>query len=401
MKINKTLVRGSFSLLIAFGLFNFLQFIFQFSMARMLSISDYGILATLSSIIYILLIFTESIQTIITKYSSIENDNGKLKNLLIKSLKKTSNISLIMFVCYLGISLLLSPILKISYLLLSFSGLIIFLIFFKPVTLGILQGKEKFKALGTNMVLEAFGKLILSIFFVYLGWKVYGAMMGVILGGLFSFSFSFFQLKDILRAKERKIKIEGIYDYAKPTFLIMGILIIFYSLDVIIAKIVFSPEIAGTYAIASVLGKIVFWGTLPISKAMLPLTSSNYKSKRKSKNLFMNALGILLIGIVLLLTLFYIFPEILVKLFSGKMLPGAITILFYEGLAFGFISLANLILIYKLSIGKLRGYQFLIIFVLIEISLLSYFSDNLIEFSIAFITSSVAFLWGTIYLLRE
>jgi O-antigen/teichoic acid export membrane protein len=181
----------------------------------------------------------------------------------------------------------------------------------------------------------------------------------------------------------------------------MGILIIFYSLDVIIAKIVFSPEIAGTYAIASVLGKIVFWGTLPISKAMLPLTSSNYKSKRKSKNLFMNALGILLIGIVLLLTLFYIFPEILVKLFSGKMLPGAITILFYEGLAFGFISLANLILIYKLSIGKLRGYQFLIIFVLIEISLLSYFSDNLIEFSIAFITSSVAFLWGTIYLLRE
>jgi O-antigen/teichoic acid export membrane protein len=57
-------------------------------MARMLSIIDYGILAALYAIIYILGIFIESIQTVMMKYSSGENDNGRLKSLLKKTLKK-------------------------------------------------------------------------------------------------------------------------------------------------------------------------------------------------------------------------------------------------------------------------------------------------------------------------
>ena len=401
MKINKNLIGGSAVLLVAFGLFNILNFVFQFSMARMLSVSDYGILASLFSLIYILLVFSESIQTIITKYSSNEKDKGKLKTLLIKSSRKTFHLSLIIFCSYLLVSIFLSFLLKINYLLLSISGLLIFLIFFKPITLGILQGRKKFKSLGINLVLDASAKLILGVFFVYIGWRIYGALIGILIGGLISFSFSFFQLRDILKKKKKKSKIIGIYDYAKPTFWIMGILIFFYSVDVLIAKIFFSPEIAGTYAIASILGKIIFWGTLPVSKAMFPLTSSSSKSQKKSKNIFGNALGIILVGIFSILTLFYFFPEILINFFSGKVIPEAIEILFYVGVSFGIISLANLILIYKLSLGKTKGYKLLFIFVFLEIFLLSYFSNNLVEFSIAFITSSVAFLWGIIYILRD
>ncbi len=400
LKINEKIVKGSFILLLAFGLFNFFNFMFQFFMARMLSVSEYGVLATLFAVIYILFIFSESVQMIIVKYSANENDEGKLKSLLKKSSKKAFLISIILFIFYLAASIPLSSILKIDYLLLSFNGLIIFLSFFLPLTRGIMQGRRRFKSFGFNIILESGIKLVLGIFFVYLGWKIYGAITALILGGSIAFFLSLISLKDVIKSEEKKAETEGIYNYAKPTFIISFIIIVFYSLDVVLAKIFFSPEIAGSYAIASILGKIILWGTLPISKAMFPISIENKKEGNKSGNVFINSLFILFLGIFFALIFFYFFPEFIIKIFSGKDIPGAISILFYLGIAFSLISLANLILLYKLSLGKVKGYLYLIIFIFIEIGLLSYFSKDLLQFSIAFITASAAFLWASIFLVE-
>src|SRR3989344_5009800 len=72
-------LRGSLILLISFGIFNVLNFLFQLIMARSLSIAEYGVLATLFSILYITNVMSESIQLVITKYSSSEESKGKLK----------------------------------------------------------------------------------------------------------------------------------------------------------------------------------------------------------------------------------------------------------------------------------------------------------------------------------
>ena len=53
MELNKSLLKGSLVLLIAFNLYNLLNFIFHFGMARLLSVADYGILLTLYSMIYL------------------------------------------------------------------------------------------------------------------------------------------------------------------------------------------------------------------------------------------------------------------------------------------------------------------------------------------------------------
>ncbi len=400
LKINKNLVKGSFILLIAFGLFNFFQFLFQLFMARMLSVSDYGILASLFAIIYIFLIFTESVQTIMTKYSASENNKGKLKSLLKKASHKAFFVALYLFVFYIILAIPLSFILRIDYSLLILNGLIIFIAFFMPINRGLMQGKERFKSLGLNLIIEAIGKLIFGVLLVYVGFKVYGAIIGVVLGGILAFAFSFSQLRDIIKEKEENVKTLGIYDYAKPAFIITSMIIVFYSLDMIMARIFFSPEIAGSYAIASILGKIILWGTLPISKAMFPM-SADIGNRKKAGNVFANALAILLLGIVAILIIFYLFPNFIIKIFSGKIVPEAISILFYLGIAFSFIALANLILLYKLSLGRVKGYAYLIIFVIIEIFLLWFFSGNLFQFSVAFITASAAFLWGSIVLIRD
>src|SRR3989344_6729189 len=122
IRINSTLVKGSVVLLIAFGVFNFFHFLFQFFMARMLSIPDYGILATILAVIYITAILTESIQTIIAKYSANENNAGRLHNLLRKSVAKAFYFGSISFIIYLLLAVPLSFLLKIDYLLLSLNG---------------------------------------------------------------------------------------------------------------------------------------------------------------------------------------------------------------------------------------------------------------------------------------
>ena len=117
MKLDRSLVKGSFILLIAFGLFNLFHFLFQFFMVRMLSISEYGILASLFAIIYILMVLSESIQTVIVKYSTKEESKGALKSLLKKSLRKTSSLSIFILILYLILSIPLSFLLNINYLL--------------------------------------------------------------------------------------------------------------------------------------------------------------------------------------------------------------------------------------------------------------------------------------------
>ena len=99
------------------------------------------------------------------------------------------------------IAIPLAILLKIEYPLLALTGLMILLFLIVPANRGMLQGKKRFKSLGFNMISEALTKLALAIFFVYIGWRVYGAIIATVLGVLISLLFSFLSLKDIIKSK--------------------------------------------------------------------------------------------------------------------------------------------------------------------------------------------------------
>ena len=400
MRLEKRLIKGSVILLITFGVFNVLNFAFHFFMARQLTVEDYGILATLFSIIYILSIFSESIQTVIVKFTTGENDNGRLKNILKKSLRKSSYFSFFIFAFYLIICIPLAPLLKIEYPLMALNGLIIFFIFLAPVTRGIIQGGKKFRSLGVNMIAESSLKLISSVLFVYLGFRVFGAIGGVIIGCLAGFGLSFLSLKEVMCAKEKQSETGGIYEYTAPVFFMVLFLFAFFGLDVVIAKIFFSEKLAGAYAISSILAKTIFFGTHPISRAMFPLIAEKEK-KDRSRNVLFNAFVILTIIVATALVLFYFASGFLVSLFSGGEIKESAEILFSLGVATSLLAYTNLVILYKLSIGKTKRYPLLGLFVLFELILLSCFTQSLLHFSIAFAVASAAFLLGSVILLDK
>ncbi|MBI3334438.1 oligosaccharide flippase family protein [Candidatus Pacearchaeota archaeon] len=400
--LQRKMLTGSFVLLITFNIFHFMNFVFQFSMARLLTLAEYGLLAALLVVIYILSIFSESIQTLITKYASKESSKGKLKNLFTRIVGKSFYTALILFGVYLALAFPLSEVLKIPYPLLALSGIAIFTSLLVPVGRGIMQGRKQFGSLGANLVVEAVLKVLLGIVLVLVGWRVYGAMAAIIISMLIAFFLSYRQLRDILSAKEKQMKTNAIYQQAFLIFIVTFAVTAFYSIDLLLARVFFSAEQAGAYALAAVLGKIIFWGTQPVSKAMFPLSSESTNTKRQ-RTIFLNSLVMLFILIAIALILFGFFPELIVSIFSGKSVPDAVSILFYTGVAMSLLACANLVLLSSIarikdsknshSLLSLIGYSLYFLILLgIEALILKSFAADLSSFAIGLVLAALVFL---------
>lgn len=366
----------------------------------MLTIQEYGVLATLFSITYIISVFNESIQMVIAKYAAKENDKGKIKNIIMRALRKSFFVSILVYGAYLFFAFPLSKLLDIDYPLVALSGAVIFVVFFSPINRGVMQGKERFYSLGSNVVIDSFGKLIFSMILVWFGWSVYGAITGLLLGGVVAIAFSFLSVGIFISSKEKRAEIGGIYDYSRPVFIATLVITAFYSLDIVFARLFFSEEIVGIYAVASILSKAIFWGTHPISRAMFPFSANGQRGKR-NRRVFINSLVILLFFVVGALLIFSIFSDLIVMLFVGGKIPLPLIVLINLGIGMGILAVTNLFVVYKLSMGEVKGTSLLFVFLLLEGLLFYIMSFSLESFSIAYVISSVMFLMGSILLLKN
>ncbi len=396
-------IRGSFVLFIMVNAFNFLNYIFHFSMARMLVPADYGILAVLMSVAYIFTVPSEAIQTIITRYTArlnIKKKYGEIKDLLGRSLKKGLKIASMIFVLFLFFSPFLSLFLKINFLLFAVTGSLVFCFFLLPIGRGILQGQKKFIALGTNMIIEGFLKVFLAIFLVFLGFGVFGAIGAVIFGAFTAFFLTFIPIKKIIKSKRKRTSVKGIFSYSFPVFLVVLSVILMYSLDIIFAKRFFSPDIAGKYAVASMLGRMIFFATFAISKAMFPITSESFDRGGETKKLFGKAFFLVTGICIIVLIIYWLFPKLIISILFGKQYIEIANILIFVGLALSFVSLTNLSLLYAISIHK-KNTSFFFIFVFVEILFFIFLHKSLLEFSIGFmIANFIMFLASLIFIKR-
>lgn len=395
--------KGTIILFLAMNLYNFLNFLFHFSMGRLLGPEGYGTLAVLMSLLYIYSIPSEAIQTIITKYATkfnIKKENGKIKFLLDKSFQKTISISIKLFLALTLIGIFISWFLKVNFILIFITNLFIFLAISMPIVRGILQGRKKFGLLGTNMIIESALKLFFAISLVIFGFKVFGAIVGAFLGSLSSLIFAFYFNKEILKEKEIPNSFDGIYSQSIPYFITMLVILLIFSLDILLAKRFFSSEIAGQYAVLSMLGKMIFFGTSAIGKTMFPLTSEKMENHQDSSKIFYKSLITILGLCILACIVFGLFPELIIGILYGKQYLEMAPYLIYSAIALSFLSLTNLNLIYGLSTNKIQKSGFLFIFLIIEIVLLFLFHNSIKEYVLAFMVSNIVMFIGSLFFLK-
>jgi len=398
------LVKGSLVLFIMMNLYNFLNYIYQISMVRMLGAARYGVFAVLMSVVYIFTVPNEAIQTALSRITSRfnpKNEFGKMKFIFYKALKKSMKFSLICFVLFIPLGFFLAYFLPdVTFLHLLFTGIILFGVFSIPVTRGILQGRKKFKKLGLNMIIEAMMKVGFAIGFVFIGLGVYGAISAVILSIFISFIISLFFMGEVIKSKKKKTKTDNMTSYSKPILGAIFVIIIMMSIDIILAKRFFPAELAGKYAVVSMLGKIIFFGTYAVGKAMFPIASENYEGGKDSSQVFRMSMKIVVGLSILALILYLFFPKLIIKVLFGAEYMDASNIVFIVGLGFSFLSVSNLSILYCLSINKIKRASVMVIFIIFEIILMSYFNATLMQFSLAFLAVNFLMLVYSLSLLK-
>jgi len=283
------LIKGSIILFIFSNLFNFINYLFQFLMARFLDVASYGVFVTLIAFINYFYIPGNAITTTISRYTSkFFNENGKIKDLLIRSLKKGIKYSFIAYFLFIPIAIFSTYFLKIPLILFLLIGLLLFASFILPVVKGGLQGKKRFQKLGLVSVVEGVTKLVVAVVLVLIIKNVYGPTIAIIISVLVSFFSGMFFLRDIFKEKRKYAEVKGIFSYNQNTFILFLSLALIFGIDVILARRFFAPEIAGQYAVASMMAKIIFFGSSSIGQSMFPITS--LKKDKEKRKIFIESL---------------------------------------------------------------------------------------------------------------
>ncbi|OGH11584.1 MAG: hypothetical protein A3B38_02120 [Candidatus Levybacteria bacterium RIFCSPLOWO2_01_FULL_36_13] len=318
------LIKGSFYLFLGGMAGNFLAFLLNLFLARNLSVTDYGIFASLLAIISLALIPAGSISTIIVKFATDYYAQGKLDkfssfyNLCAKFLLI---FSITLFAIFCALTFPISLFLKLdSIWYLVVVGAIVSIVYLSSLNQSFLQSLLKFPLISVIAVVSSIIKLAAGVLLVYLGFKAYSGLIAIFFMTLGSFLISFFPLRSFINLKfNQSINLpkKEILSYSVPAFFTMLFLTSFTSIDVILVRHLFEAKQAGFYAGLSLIGKVIFYFTMPIPSVLFPLLIKRHAIGASYKRLFYLALVLVFLPAALITTFYYLYPQFVITLFLG------------------------------------------------------------------------------------
>lgn len=393
------LISGSFYVFIGITASSFLAFILNIYIARNLSYSDYGIFASIMSLITLLAIPSASISVVIVKFATSffsKKEEARAGAFYLKSFKYLLILSLVLNIGFLIFYSLISDFLKINdFGLIVVASIIVSLFYMATLNMAFLQSLLKFKLLGILYGFAGIGKLIGGVILIILGFRVYGALLATFLFSLIDYLLSFIPLRHIISkaGEDVDIGIRNLASYAIPTSIAIFSLSSFISTDVLLVKHFFSSSEAGFYGGLSLIGKTVFYFTGPIPMAMFPLIVKRHTNKEKFHNLFFISIILVIIPSVIITVFYFIFPQFTIKLFlgGGEYLRVAPYLGFF-GVLVTLYSINNVFINFFLSIKKTLISMIVFLSAALQIILIYFFHENFNQVIFASIFSSLLLL---------
>lgn len=386
----------SASLLMITGnnIINLFNYIYHFVMGRMLGPTSYGELATLISLVGLLLIIPSSFGLAITRLVAIKSDNPKVKHTLKLILQKTLLVGFVISLIFCLVSPVIASYLKISNIwFVIMIGVFFTFSLVSYVYKSILQGLLKFEKLILTTMGETFAKLILGVLFVYLGYGIFGALGAILLGAILGLIIAKQFVGNFLNfAKPAELKGENFKDlflYSVPVTIYTIAQTSLFSADLILVKHFFPSFQAGLYAALSSLGKIIFFGAGPIIFVMFPIVSQRFARKENFSKIFFLSLAFTILVCSLVLIVYYLFPEMVIIASVGSQYLQAASILFLFGIFMSLISVSNLLINFMLSLKRTWVVILPTIAAILQIILINFFHSSLVE--VIYISIGISF----------
>lgn len=404
------LISGSTIILVGSFFANLLNFGFNLAMGRLLLPSDYGNLAALISIFNIFSVFSATVITVFTKFTASyvgKEKEGLIGRLIIKGTVWVGGISLLIAAILLIFTVQLSDFLKINdKTIIYLTILSLVFSFLSAVTFGVLQGLMKFFYFSFLNIFSSFGKLVIGVMLILLGLKVVGAMSALLFSTLLGYILAFLPLYRYMKRENSNGSLGKIYreltKYAFPVFLSGLGMTSLISSDIILVKHFFDPVTAGQYAALSIMGRSIFYVVGPITFVLFPIIAQKIERKEKLGDTILLSVALVGLPCLVLSGIYFIFPDLIRLIFfpaseyaslKPYLGPFSIFICFY--------SFAWLLNSLYLSVGKTSVFIFTLSAAILEIVLITFFHENIMQIVLELIVVSFVFLASLLLYYRK
>jgi O-antigen/teichoic acid export membrane protein len=394
--ISHPLFSGSAMMIVGSNISSFLAYIYHLIIGRLLGPVLYGELAAVLSLIGIFTASFAFLGLVVIKFVSAAKED-EIQPLFSWFSKKVLVIGIIIALLVFLSMPFLSRFLHIRYSILVLLVPIFLLAVLSFLYSSFLQGLLRFKQVVIATNLGTLSRLILGVVFVYLGFSVFGAVLGFLLsvaGGLFLLRFF---LKEFRFSGNKKVFKGGkkVLGYSVPVFFSSISIFSLFSTDVILVKHFFEAHDAGIYAALSTLGKVIFYGAAPVVSVMFPMISQRRSRGQGYRKIFMLSLALTSVIATGVLFIYWLLPELSIKILYGDEFLQAAPNLIWFGLFMTIFTLSSLILNFFLSREITKVVSFVAIAAIIQAMGIWFFHDSIfmvIKVSII----SVSLLFGSL-----
>ena len=322
--------------------------------ARMLGPNQYGIYAIIFTVLNLLsLMSTTGILSATSKYvAHMPAQASAVKN---SAFKLTGLIALIFAGAFFFLTIPISDLLRDRTLspYLRMTTLVIIPFFLYPVFLGYFNGLKKYHKQAIIKVIFAVANFILIVGFVYLGFEIYGAIVGFALGALIACLTGYFMAGRIKLTAGFSMK--KLLLFAIPFTILSFTFVGTRSISLLLVKSLLGDNnLTAYYNIALRICIFPHNLSIAIAGALLPLVAQSFSSEDKIGLVghILKSLKYLAIFLIPLSMLIIIFRQTIVSILYGQEYIAAVTPIKFIAIAEIFVGIEFIFLIVLSGIDK-------------------------------------------------
>lgn len=364
-----------------FGL-NIFRYLFHLLLLRFLTPPEYGEFLSYLSLMYILAIPTGTIGSLVTKYISSfkgSKDEQSVNIFFYYLLKKTAPLGFLVGLLLIVFSSPLSHLFKAHPLAFIILGVSTFISLFQTIISSFLIGFQKFLVQTVLGFVNVVTTILLSLFFIKLGFGATGAVLGQIISGILLTLLTLYYIRDSIYPP---IKSSGRENFSLKSFTFYSFIyslgtMSLISVDILVVRILFDTHTSGLYSSLSILGRMILFGLTPLISLVLPMVSVRFAKKSSSQSLFLKlGLGIFCLGLVGAL-IFSIFPKFIITLLSGSQYIAISNLLPVFGFTMVIFALSQFLLSYLMATNREKSNFLFLLATLLQPILLFFLGKSL------------------------
>ncbi|MCB8946204.1 MAG: hypothetical protein H6658_20865 [Ardenticatenaceae bacterium] len=376
------------------GLTNLIDYGFHIYLARVLLPGDFAIIQTINTAVLILLTAFAVLQPVVARYTAEALElPDTADNILAIFQFYGRRSALVGLALWLIAWLLRQPIavwLKVPPTAVSLTTFVLFLATTRPVIAGLLQGRHQFMAFGGTRLANALARLACAIVLVtLLRLGLMGAVVALPVGGLVALLFGLVAAGRHMWQSAPTLPPQ----FHHSTQLIVSAFVAFMAymsllnVDLIWVNRLFAPEIAGSYATAVLLRRVLSLLPAAVIVVMYPRVVAKVAQGQLPDKLLLQTAVVTMLPILLFTIVYATLGNIIIRWTFGAAYSSADSLLLGMGIAMLGFSLTAVWLNFYLATRPLPFVGWLTIMAVTQILLFNQFHGSAANFVLIFAAS--------------